>query len=233
MCVNQSPTKGKLESEKERFKYAINHKLITINTMETDNNATEKIMKILLKEFYLNHIVSSLAQRLVMSRVGIWKILKRLESNKLIILSSIGNGKTSTYTVKLNWDNILVEKKLAFLLSEDALRQERWRFNFAELEKNVSFLLLFGSILHNPKEARDIDIFAVVENRKEFKTINEIMIKIQGTQSKKIHFIDLTESEFEQELKNKNKAYIDALAKGVILYGQEDFIRLIKRLQTK
>ncbi len=201
--------------------------------METDNNTSEKIMKILLKEIYLNHTVSSLAQRLVMSRVGIWKILKRLESNKLIILSSIGNGKTSIYTVKLNWDNILVEKKLAFLLSEDAIRQERWRFNFAELEKHVSFLLLFGSILHSPKEARDIDIFVVIDNRKEFKTIEKIMLKIQVTQSKKIHYIDLTENEFEQELNNKNKAYIDALAKGVILYGQENLIKVIKRLQTK
>ena len=201
--------------------------------METDNNTSEKIMKILLKEIYLNHTVSSLAQRLTMSRVGIWKILKRLESNKLIILSSIGNGKTSIYTVKLNWNNILVEKKLAFLLSEDAIRQERWRFNFAELEKHVSFLLLFGSILHSPKEARDIDIFVVIDNRKEFKTIEKIMLKIQVTQSKKIHYIDLTENEFEQELNNKNKAYIDALAKGVILYGQENLIKVIKRLQTK
>ena len=201
--------------------------------MEINNNASEKIMKILLKEIYLNHTVSSLAQRLMMSRVGIWKILKRLESNKLIMLSSIGNGKTSTYIVKLNWDNILVEKKLAFLLSEEAIGQERWRFNFVELEKHVSFLLLFGSILHSPKEAGDIDLFAVIGNRKEFKTINKIMLKIQVTQSKKLHFIDLTESEFEQELNNKNKAYIDALAKGIILYGQENFIRLIKRLQTK
>ena len=201
--------------------------------METDNNASEKMMKILLKEFYLNHTVSSLAQRLVMSRVGIWKILKRLEYSKLIMLASIGNGKTSAYIVKLNWENILVEKKLALLLSEDAIKQERWRFNFAELEKHVSFLLLFGSILHSPKEARDIDIFAVIDNKKEFKTIDEIMLKIQGTQPKKIHFIDLTESEFEQELNNRNKAYLDALAKGIILYGQENFIRLIKRLQTK
>ena len=201
--------------------------------METDNNASDKIMKVLLKEFYLTHTVSSLAQKLAMSRVGIWKILKKLESSKLIVLSSIGNGKTSAYLVKLNWDNILVEKKLAFLLSEDAIKQERWRFNFAELEKHVGFLLLFGSILHSPKEAGDIDIFAVADNRKEFKTIDEIMIKIQEAQSKKIHFIDLTESEFEQELNNKNKAYIDALAKGVILYGQENFISLIKRLQTK
>jgi len=201
--------------------------------MEMDNSASEKVMKVLLKELYLNHTVSSLAQKLVMSRVGIWKILKRLESNKLIILSSMGNGKTSAYIVKLNWDNILVEKKLAFLLSQDAMLQERWRFNFAELDSHVSFLLLFGSILHSPKEARDIDIFAVVNNKKEFKIINEIMLKIQGTQSKKIHFIDLTEDGFELELNNKNKAYLDALAKGVILYGQENFIRLIKRLQTK
>jgi predicted nucleotidyltransferase len=201
--------------------------------MKTDNNASDKIMKILLKEFYLNHTVSSLAQKLAMSRVGVWKILKRLESSKLVMLAQIGNGKTSACMVKLNWDNLLVEKKLAFLLSEEAIQQERWRFNFAELEERVSFLLLFGSILHSPKEAKDIDIFAVISDKKEFKAIGEIMLKIQVTQSKKIHSIDLTESEFEQELNKRNKAYLDALAKGVILYGQENFIKLIKRLQTK
>ena len=111
------------------------------------------------------------------------------------MLASIGNGKTSAYIVKLNWENILVEKKLALLLSEDAIKQERWRFNFAELEKHVSFLLLFGSILHSPKEARDIDIFAVIDNKKELITIkwfNKAMENIYSTNNED-SFIEVIE----------------------------------------
>ena len=48
---------------------------------------------------------------------------------------------------------------------------------------------------------------------------------------KKIHLIDLTESEFSQELKRPNKAYVDALKKGIILFGQENFIKFIRGLE--
>ena len=51
---------------------------------------------------------------------------------------------------------------------------------------------------------------------------------MQQTQIKKIHAIDLTKKEINNELKNKNKAYIEALKKGAVLFGQEDFIKFIK-----
>ena len=57
------------------------------------------------------------------------------------------------------------------------------------------------------------------------------MLKLQQSQLKKIHFIDLTGKEFKEEIEiNKNKAYIDALKKGVILFGQEDYVKFIMNL---
>ena len=94
----------------------------------------------------------------------------------------------------------------------------------------MDFLILFGSILNNPKEAKDIDILAVV-NKKNFNAVEEIIIKVQQTQLKKIHVIDLTEREFGQELKKTSKAYIDALRKGIILYGQDNLIQFMKELR--
>jgi DNA-binding Lrp family transcriptional regulator len=201
--------------------------------MLTKNNLSKDVLKILLKNFSANHTVSSLSQRLKISRVGIWKVLKILESDKLIILTPIGKGKTSAYYIKLNWDNFIVEKTLALILAEESNNQERWRFNFAELEERVGFLLLFGSILHSPNEANDIDIISVVTDKKKFTEIYNVLLKIQKTQLKKIHSIDLTENELEQELKKDNNAYIDALSKGVVLYGQENFVQFIKKIQTK
>lgn len=172
-----------------------------------------EILKILLKDISRKHTVTSLSKERKISRVGSWKLLKELEKESLVTLFPIGPEKTSVKEVKLNWDNPLLEKILALLLTEDALKQKKWRYNFKELENHIDFLILFGSILHSPKEANDIDILIVVKNRKEFKAVEDIILEVQQTQIKKIHAIDLTKEEFKIELKENNKAYIDALKK--------------------
>ncbi|MDP3027480.1 MAG: hypothetical protein Q8N63_07255, partial [Nanoarchaeota archaeon] len=96
----------------------------------------------------------------------------------------------------------------------------------------VDFLILFGSILHSPKEANDIDLINLVSDENFFVKIDKIITDIQITQDKKIHSINLTEEELKHELKNKNKAYIEALKKGVVLFGQENFIKFIENNST-
>ena len=198
--------------------------------MKTENLTSDRILSILLKEPFAMHTATSIAKSFNITRQGIWKTLNKLAENKLINLESVGDAKTSTATMKLNWFNPVTEKTLSLILTKESLKQQRWRVNFAELENNASFLILFGSILNNPKEANDIDILAVV-NKKKFKAIEEITAKVQQTQLKKIHLVDLPEIEFSQELTKTNKAYIDVVKKGVILYGQNNFIQFMRDLQ--
>jgi len=195
-------------------------------------NTNKKLALLLLKDFSRTHTITSLAEELSMSRVGVWKILKQLESENFLILKAIGSGKTSTSIVKLNWDNIIVEKSLALYLTEEALKQRRWRINFSDLEKIVDFIILFGSVLYSSKEAKDIDIVIVSEKR-NFVNIQKILDKIQKTQIKKIHAINFTEEEFKEELKKPNKALLDAIKKGVILFGQEKLIQFIRTMVKK
>lgn len=189
----------------------------------------ESILRILLKDIAKKHTITSLSEEIGIGRSGIWKALKRLESKNLINLTPIGKGKTSAYEITLNWKNPLVERTLAMILIKDALKQEKWRYNFKELENQVGFLILFGSILHSPKEANDIDILNLV-NKKNFTKIDKIVRDVQITQNKKIHAIDVTKKELKEELNNKNKAYLDAFKRGIVLFGQEDFIKFIKSL---
>lgn len=197
--------------------------------MEKNKTSTE-ILKILLKQFSIKWTITSLAKEVNMSRVGIWKTLKKLEAEKLIFLPPIGKGKTSTFNINLNWENPLLEKRLLLTLTEEALKNQRWINNFAELENKVDFLILYGSILHSPKEAKDIDILGVVSNKSNFQKIEEIIQKIQKTQIKKIHSENFTKSEFKSEIKKPNKIFIDAIKKGIILFGQEKFIKFIKEI---
>jgi len=222
----------------ESFIKTISLEEITISNEEIDilkmvmlERSDENILRILLKNIAKKHTITSLSEEIGMGRPGIWKALKRLESKNLINLAPIGKGKTSAYEITLNWKNPLVEKTLATILTEDALKQEKWRYNFKELENQVDFLILFGSVLHSPKEANDIDILNLISNKKNFTKIDKIMRDIQITQNKKIHTIDITKKELKEELKEKNKAYLDAFKKGIVLFGQEDFTKFIKDLQ--
>lgn len=199
--------------------------------METTKPNT-KILKTLLKDLAIRPTITALAKEISMSRVGVWKILKKLEEEKLIILSPIGEGRTSTHIISLNWDNPIVEKTLSLALTQDALKNQRWLSNFAELEGKVDFLLIYGSIIHSPKEANDIDILGVTSKNK-FLDIEESIKKIQKAQIKKIHSLNFTQAEFKGELEKPNKAFIDAIKKGIILFGQEKFIKFVKGVFRK
>ena len=159
---------------------------------------SQKIMNILLKDFS-RHTATSLAKELKMSRWGTWKILKKLEKDSLILIEPVGSGKTSTSTIKLNWGNILTEKTLALSLTQETLKYKRWLYDFSSLQQKVEFLILYGSILYG-KEANDIDIIGIAKE-KNLGKVNDVVFKMQETQSKKIHSINLTQKEFKKELK--------------------------------
>jgi len=195
-------------------------------------NNESKILCILLKTIESKPTITLLAGETGLSRVGVWKLLKKLEKNKLILLSPIGTGKTSIYSVSLNWETPLLEKTLALILTEEAIKNQKWLENFKALENKTSFLILYGSILHSLKEANDIDILGVIE-KNNFQEIDNLIGKIQKTQIKKIHFLNLTKEELKTELKKPNKVFLDAIKKGVILFGQEKFIKFVKDLNIR
>ena|SRR3989338_5797858 len=195
--------------------------------MVTRDLTAKRVLLHLLKDFTSTHTITALAKAIGLSRVGIWKVLKKLESGKYIILKNVGTGKTSTSIITLNWDNPLVEKTLSLYLTEEALKQKRWQVNFVDLERVTDFVILHGSILHSPREANDIDILGIA-SKKTLVKIQDAVDKVQKTQSKKIHTINFTESEFKAELKKQNKAFIGAVKKGIVLFGQEKFVKFIK-----
>ncbi|MFH1710738.1 MAG: hypothetical protein ABH840_00330 [Nanoarchaeota archaeon] len=199
--------------------------------METKNKTTDKILSILIKEPLVDHSATSISKTLGITRQGLWKTLNKLSKDKLISLKSIADTKKSAFNIKLNFENPITEKVISLLLTKESLNYERWRFNFSEVKDYSKFIILFGSILHSPKEANDIDLLVIADDKKDFNTINKIMLKLQQSQIKKIHFIDISDNVLKGELKtNKNKAYLDAFKKGIVLFGQDDYVKFIRDL---
>jgi biotin operon repressor len=198
--------------------------------METENNTSDRILLALLREPFVKHTISSLAEGLDISRQGLWKVINKLKQDKLIIVENINKTRTGISLINLNWEHPLTDKKLSLIILKESLKQERWVDNFKSINENCSFLILFGSILQSPKNANDIDLIGVVSKKSDFNELDNKMRTIQLTQTKKIHFIDMTEDEFLNELKKPNKVYIEALKKGEVLFGHENFIKLMRRL---
>lgn len=199
--------------------------------MET-NKTSAKVLKLLFRDFTAKSTVTSLSKSINKTRVGTWKVLKKLEKEKLITLISVGTGKTSTFIVDLNWNTPIIEKKLSLLLAEEALDYQRWIINFAELENKTDFVMLYGSIIHSPKTANDVDILNVTSKNK-FLEIEDTIRKVQKTQIKQIHPLNFTTAEFKKEIEKPNKVFIDAIKKGILLFGQEKFIKFIKSVTRK
>ncbi len=196
--------------------------------METKEKTSEKIIKILAKEPLSEHTATTLARVLSISRQGVWKTLSKLSKEEIISLKSIAGTKKSALNITLNFNNPITIKTLSLLIEKETLNYKRWRDNFHKLEKHTFFTFLFGSILHSLKEANDIDLLVVVRTKKDFGAVDSIITETQQAQIKKIHSIDLTKEELKAELSNKNKAYLDAIKRGVVLFGQENFIKFIK-----
>ena len=78
--------------------------------MGTDKITSERVLAILLKEPFAIHTATSIAKPLEITRQGIWKILNKLEENKLVSLEFVGKTRTSTAVIKLDWTNPITEK---------------------------------------------------------------------------------------------------------------------------
>ena len=191
--------------------------------METAQHA----LHLILRDVSCVHTITSLSKKINMSRVGTWKILKKLETQRLIILKPLSTGETSTTLIYLNFENPLTIKNLELILIADSQHHERWIDSFLPLKKDVLFAILFGSILHSPKEARDIDLILVAQPKK-LQHIPSTLFTIQKTQPKKIHATTLSSKEFKEEVSKENTAILDAIKKGIVLFGQGTFISYLQ-----
>ena len=184
-------------------------------------------MLILFKNIYDFYNANSISKVLGISHVGAQKILKRLLKENLLINRQI--GKSIIYKLMLDEDYVC--KLMTFLLADEANNFKMWIEEFKELYKENRIIILFGSILKNPAQARDIDMMLVIK-KQEFRQAYGIIKKRQEIFPKNIHSIELTEDDLLRNIKNKNQATLDIIKNGVILYGQELYVKIIKNVTS-
>jgi len=194
--------------------------------MTTLTQKERETVLILFKEYTTLYNANSISKVLNISHVGAQKIFKRLLQENVVISKTI--GKSITY--KLNFNNDYVASLVSFLLADEANKFKRWKEEFKELFKKDRIVMLFGSTVKDYAHAHDIDLMIVIEN-KEVTEVNKILKKKEEILPKKLHAIKLTHSDLLENLKKKDKPFLDIIKNAIILYGQEKYAGILKNAQ--
>lgn len=191
--------------------------------MVTLTQNEKRALLILFKDFTNFYNANSISKLLDISHVGAQKIFKRLLEQNLLINRKI--GKSIVYKLKLEDD--YVRKLIAFLLADEANSFKRWKEEFRELSEKAKIVILYGSVIKNYSKADDIDVMIVID-KKDVKEIDKIIKQKQEILPKSLHAIKLTHKDMIKNLNKKNKALIDIVKNGVVIYGQDKYVEIIK-----
>ena len=195
--------------------------------MTTLTEKEREMILLLLKDYTVFYNANSISKRLDISHVGAQKIFKRLLQENLVISKTI--GKSIIY--KLNFGNDYITHILTFLLADEANKFKRWKEEFKEFFKEGRIVMLFGSVIKNYTHANDIDIMVVMKNN-EIKKVNAALKKKEEILPKKLHTLKLNHQDLLENLKNKNKAFVDIIKNAIVLYGQNAYVEIMKNVTS-
>ncbi|MDO8517439.1 MAG: hypothetical protein Q7S33_04935 [Nanoarchaeota archaeon] len=170
---------------------------------------------------------NSLSKELEITQVGTMKLLKRFEKNNILLSKKI--GKSIIY--KINIKEEFVQKLIAFALINEAGKYQRWKDEFKSLYNKDRILLFYGSASRNYSNAKDIDIFVVID-KKEFREINKKLEEIQKILPKKLHAIKATKEDLVKNIKEDNKAMVEILKTAIVLYGYDEYMGVINEFTS-
>ncbi len=182
----------------------------------------QEALLIIYKDIVNFYNANSLSKELVITQVGTMKLLKRFEKNNILLSKKI--GKSIVY--KINIEEEFVQKLIAFALINEAIKYQRWKDEFKPLHKKDRILLFYGSASRNYSNAKDIDIFIMI-NKKDFHEVSKKLEQIQSILPKKLHAIKATKEDLVKNIKENNKSMIEILKTAIVLYGYDKYMEVV------
>lgn len=189
-------------------------------------NEVEALL-VLFKDYDNQHNATSLGKLLKISRIGAMKMLKRMEKQELVNSKKIGNS----LIYRLNLNDDYPRKLISFLLADEANSFKRWKEEFAKLFKKDRIIILFGSTIRNYAKANDIDLLAAIE-KEGYGEVNTAINDRQRILPKKIHPLIMSKEDLLKNIKEKNGAMPEIVKTGIVLYGQEAYVEVMKNVTS-
>ena len=167
---------------------------------------------------------NNLAKLIGISRMGALKIAKKLESEGII--SSQEFGRAKFYRLNINDD--YVKQYIRFLLKREAKQAHPYvRVWIDEIRKikSADAAILFGSVLRKFKDAGDIDVVLIL-NEKNYKKVKNEILEVNEIGTKKIHALFQTTKDFIGNIKKNDKPLLSAV-NGIYVFGEDLLMELM------
>ncbi|MBI4451903.1 MarR family transcriptional regulator, partial [Candidatus Woesearchaeota archaeon] len=156
------------------------------------------VINFLVRNFTEKLTIRSIAQKLGFSAAGVFNILKKLEKEQVVVGQKLGTG----LFYSINFDNRIAKHLAAIVL---AYSDEKITVNVEQLKQAKAAILDKKSIL------------VITDNM----TFLDISIP-------EINILSKTEDEITALLRKKDLEVLQALKKGVVLFGEDELVRIIK-----
>lgn len=191
---------------------------------------TLKVVGFLLKNIQ-EYNINQIARNLGISVGSSYNILKALEKDKLIKPKKLGNA--IYYRLNLEDDQAQKVAELVLLEAKNKTLQKnpKARIYADDIKKAKAFsraALLFGSVLEK-KEPADIDVLFIV-NKRAVKEIENFCLKLSSLRPKRIIPLIMTAKDLKNNLKKQDSVIMDILKKGVVLYGEDKIIDILRSI---
>lgn len=193
----------------------------------TQNEA--RVINFLVRGFDEKNSINEIGRKLHLSPRGIYKILKKLEKTNAVQPEKIGNA----VYYKVNLDNETGKKLSELVLVQNGLNKYA-KVQAQDLEKLKDAALsciLYGSVIKKGREAQDIDVMIVLDDRNykhAFKKVSEKLREIRKLKPKRIHDFILTKDDLVSSMKKRDAVVMKALKTGRILWGSETIVEAVK-----
>jgi hypothetical protein len=188
-----------------------------ISLTDTERRA----LLLLCKDYSTHYNANSISKELGISNAGAFKMLRRFKEQGLTKTNRIGKSIIHKPVLKNEYNR----KLISFLFADEANMHKRWKEEFRDLYAGQRIILIYGSALSNYRNAQDIDIMVVTEDK-----IDKALQGISALLPKKIHAIRLTRDDLEKNMNEKNKAVVHALKNAVVLYGEDEYVEVLKNV---
>lgn len=194
--------------------------------MEGITNNEMKFVLTIFKSPDIEYNSNSISKVLGISPMGALKIAKKLEKQDIISFNELGKAKF----FKLKIENEQVKHYIKFLLQRES--REGTPFLKAIIRdlrkiKNAYSVILFGSILKKDKEANDIDVLFITD-QKMFSKLKKQVQFLNLINPKKYHPVYQTKEDIKNNLKKQDKVIFNAM-KGIVVSGEDLIINLLEK----
>mgnify|MGYP001618843278 CR=1 FL=1 len=189
--------------------------------MFTENE--KKVLKLLFTAFE-DYSINSIARKCNLAPNGALKILRKFEEQGILIKKDIANIKS----YKLNFENEKTKNFLQLALIPELKGRLKFRFDDLKQFKSIAkACIVFGSYIDLKKEPNDLDIMIILD-KKKFRLYKDKSSIVFKTIPVKVHDVLQTPEDFKENLLKKDKVIVEILQKGIIFWGQEILIDLVK-----